>query len=613
MSIFAFAMQKVLKLLRYLRNYKGSTFLNILFNILFTIFSFVSFSGVMPFFDILFNPDKIVHQKPTFAFSVDAVKSYLDFYISKIILHYDSKEAGLIFIAILIVVSFFLKNVFRYFAQFFLANVRNGIVKDIRVELNQKMLDLPLSYFNRVKKGNLISTLTADVTEVEHSILSILEVFAKEPITIAISLFILFSISVKLTLFVFLLILLIILLIGTIGKSLKKSSFEGQEKVGFLTSLYDETISGMRVIKAFTAEKFRQTQFVEESNNFYHLMNKVQRRRVLASPLTEFLSLTVFSSIVWFGGKEVLNGDIQASIFIFYLMTFGLIIGPAKSFSSAFFNVQKGLGAVKRIEQVLKEKTDIEEKPNALHKKTFEKNIVFENVSFTYNNIDDAEVLKNVNLEIKKGNVLAIVGPSGAGKTTIVDLIPRFYDATQGSIKIDGIDIKEYNKTALRQKMGIVTQEAILFNDTIANNIAFGIDATEEELIQAAKVANAHEFIMQMPNGYHTIIGDRGQNLSGGQRQRLTIARAILKNPPILILDEATSALDSESEKLVQDALIKLMKNRTSIVIAHRLSTIQFADEIIVMEKGKIVEKGNHIGLMAKKGLYSKLVQLQAF
>ncbi len=606
-------MNQFTDLLKHLKNYKLNVFFNIVFNILYTFFSFASIGAVIPFFGLLFDPKKRVLVKPAIDFSINSIETYFNYYVSKIIMQYDNIEAGLIFIAIMLVVLSFFKNTFRFLAQYNLAPIRNGVVKDIRIHLNNKILSLPLSYFHKVKKGNLISTLTSDVIEVEHGILSILEVFIKEPISIIMALTILFAISVKLTFFVFFLIALIILIIGTIGKTLKKSSFDVQEKVGFLTSLYDETISGMRVIKAFTAENYRKAQFKKESNIFFKMMNLVERKRVLASPLTELLSTVIIGTIIWFGGKEVIDGNIKPQIFMFYLISFGMIIGPAKSFSSAFLNVQKGLGSVKRIDKILSEKAAINEIVNPIVKKEFEKDIVFENVSFAYNNFDDKHVLKHINLTIPKGDVLAIVGPSGAGKTTIADLIPRLYDATKGSVKIDGINIKEFSKKSLREKMGIVTQESILFHDTVANNIAFGINATEEQIIQAAKVANAHEFIAQMPDGYDTIIGDRGQNLSGGQRQRLTIARAILKNPPILILDEATSALDSESEKLVQEALIKLMRNRTSIVIAHRLSTIQFADKIIVMDKGEIVEEGNHNGLIAQNGLYRKLVDLQAF
>jgi ABC-type multidrug transport system fused ATPase/permease subunit len=606
-------MNELKDLLKYLKNYKLNVFLNVLFNILYTFFSFASLGSVIPFFSILFYPTRRVLVKPSFSFDPNIMMEYLNYFISKVIIYYGTIEAGLILIAIILVILSLFKNIFRYLAQFNLAPVRNGVVKDIRISLNNKILSLPLSYFNKVKKGNLISTLTTDVIEVEHGILSILEVFIKEPITIVIALTILFSISAKLTVFVFFLIGLIIVLIGTIGKTLKKSSFDVQEKVGFLTSLYDETISGMRVIKAFTAEKFRRNQFKQESNIFFSLMNIVERKRVLASPLTEFLSTIIIGTIIWFGGKEVISDAISPEIFIYYLITFGMVIGPAKSFSAAYFNVQKGLGSVKRIDIVMSEKEEIKEIANPKLINSFENSIVFENASFSYNNYDDKQVLKNINLEIKKGDVLALVGSSGAGKTTIADLIPRLYDVSSGAVKIDGVNIKDISKHSLREKMGIVTQESILFHDTVANNIAFGIDATEEEIIQAAKVANADEFISEMVDGYQTIIGDRGQNLSGGQRQRLTIARAILKNPPILILDEATSALDSKSEKLVQEALIKLMKNRTSIVIEHRLSTIQFADEIIVMDKGEIVERGNHIGLISKNGLYRKLVDLQAF
>lgn len=598
---------------KYLKNYKGEIALNIIFNIIYVVLGVFSLTVVMPFLDIIFHPERGVTTMPTFGLNIDFLKDFLNYLVTSQISKYDSKEAGLIFLAILTTLVFLLKNLFRFLAQYFLAPIRNGVVRDIRNELNEKVLQLPLSYYNKHKKGDLVSSLTADVVEVEHGVLNILEVLVKEPLTIIISLAILFAISYQLTLFVFILILIIAFLIGALGKSLKKPSFEGQKKLGFLASLFDETISGIRIVKAFTAENYRKKQFKEENESFFNLMNKVLRKRFLSSPLTEFLSIAVFSSIIWFGGNEVLSGDIKDSVFVVYLLMFASLIAPAKSFSGAFYTLQKGLGAMQRIDKILLSDDEIPEAKAPKEIKSFNHNIEYKNVSFSYQNYDDNAILNNIDLVVKKGDLVAFVGPSGAGKTTLVDLLPRFYDVLEGSIKIDGIDIKEYKKEDLRSLMGVVSQEAILFNDTIRNNISFGFDATEEDIIQSAKIANAHDFIMAMPKGYDTFIGDRGMNLSGGQRQRLTIARAVLKNPPILILDEATSALDSESEKLVQEALNKLMRNRTSLVIAHRLSTIQFADEIIVMENGKIVEKGNHIGLMAKNGLYNKLVALQAF
>ncbi|MDA8979915.1 ABC transporter ATP-binding protein/permease [Chitinophagales bacterium] len=606
-------MREITAFTKYLKHYKGLISLNVLFNVFYVVFSVFSLTVVMPFLDIIFHPDKGVNILPKFAFSIDALKDYLNYIVTQQINQYNSKEAGLIFLAILITVIFFLKNLFRFLAQYFLAPIRNGIVRDIRIKLNNKILNLPLSYYNKSKKGDLVSSLTADVIEVEHGVLNILEVLVKEPLTILVSLVVLFAISYKLTLFVFLLILVIAFLIGALGKSLKKPSFQGQQQLGQIASLYDETITGIRIVKAFTAEKYRMLQFDKESNKFFHLMNKVLRKRFLSSPLTEFLSIAVFSSIVWFGGNEVLSGNVKDSVFIVYLLMFASLIAPAKSFSGAFYTLQKGLGAMQRIDKILLAKDQIKEEENAQEIKSFTNEIAFENVSFSYKNYDNENVIDDFSLKVKKGDMIALVGPSGAGKSTLADLLPRFYDVLEGQITVDGQDIRKYKKNDLRALMGVVTQEALLFNDTIRQNIAFGVDAKQADIIEAAKIANAHDFIMQMPKGYDTIIGDRGMNLSGGQRQRLTIARAILKNPPILILDEATSALDSESEKLVQEALNKLMRNRTSIVIAHRLSTIQYADEIVVMDKGKVVEKGNHISLLAKNGLYKKLVELQAF
>lgn len=606
-------MKNFLRILKHLKEYKLYATLNIVFNLFFVLFSIVSLATVIPFLNIIFEQTEPVYEKPTFQLNLDVLLDTFSFYLTIIIESYDNKQAGLIFIAIIVVVTFFFKNLFRYFARYFVIPIRNGVVRDIRVQLNNKILDLPLSYFNRKRKGDLISSLTSDVIEIEHSILSVLEVLIKEPITIIAFMATLFAINAKLTLFVLILIVFIALFVGTIGRSLKKSSFEGQTKLGFITSLYDETISGMRIIKAFTAENFRKKQFKKETLVFNKIMNSVLRKRDLSSPLTELLGVMIFSSVIWFGGKEVLESNIEPSVLIFYLISFAYIIAPAKSFSTAYYNVQKGLGAVERINTILDEEEVVEENKKPVNLGVFEKEIVYENIKFSYQNYDDNEIISNVSFKLKKGNVLALVGPSGAGKTTIADLLPRFYDVQEGCIKIDGIDIRKYAKKDLRKLMGVVSQESILFNDTVKNNIAFGTDASDEAIIKAAKIANAHEFIIGLSQGYNTIIGDRGQNLSGGQKQRLTIARAVLKNPPILILDEATSALDSESEKLVQDALIKLMRNRTSIVIAHRLSTIQFADEIIVMDEGKIIEKGNHISLIAKNGLYKKLVELQAF
>jgi len=606
-------MKEISSFNKYFKNYKGLIALNILFNMLYVFFNVFSFATVMPFLDIIFHPDQGIKELPQFSLDVNTLKDTFNYYVTFIISKYDSKEAGLIFLAILVTIVFFLKNFSRFLAQYFMAPIRNGVVRDIRLALNNKILHLPLSYYNKNRKGDLISSLTSDVIEVEHGMLSVLEVLVKEPVTIIVFLFVLFSISFKLTVFVFVLILVIAFFIGTLGKSLKKPSYEGQNRLGFITSLYDETISGIRVIKAFTAEEYRRKQFEVESNEFMKLMNKILRKRFLSSPLTEFLAIAIFSTIIWFGGNEVLAGNVSDSVFVFYLLSFAALIAPAKSFSSAFYNVQKGLGAILRIDKIVYAKEEIEEVKNPISKKEFNDSIEFKEVCFAYNNYDDEPIVNHVNLKVKKGDLVALVGPSGAGKTTLADLVPRFYDVNSGQILIDGEDIRNYSKSDLRSLMGVVTQEAILFNDTIKNNISFGFDASDEEIIEAAKIANAHEFISQMPKGYETKIGDRGMNLSGGQRQRLTIARAILKNPPILILDEATSALDSESEKLVQEALNKLMRNRTSLVIAHRLSTIQFADEIVVMDKGKIVEKGNHISLMAKNGLYKKLVALQAF
>jgi subfamily B ATP-binding cassette protein MsbA len=456
--------------------------------------------------------------------------------------------------------------------------------------------------------------MTTDVKEVEYGVLGVIEIISKDPLFIGIYLTTLFIISQKLTLFVLIMMGVMGFIVNRIGKSLKRQSKDGQEKMGFIVSMIDETISGIRVINAFNNKLFLSNKFNTYNEDYNKVMVKNLRRRELSSPLSEFLIICVISCVLWYGGSLVFKKDIAADVLIGYMMVFASLIEPFKRISNASYNIQKGLVSFERVKLILDAENDITEKKDAIELKSFNNNIEYENVSFAYNNFDGNDVLKNINLNIQKGKMVALVGLSGSGKSTLADLLCRFYDVSAGSIKIDGVDIRDYKLSDIRKFLSIVSQEPILFNDTIANNISFGLDNVSDADIElAAKVANAHDFICKLQNGYQTNIGDRGMTLSGGERQRITIARAVLRNPAILILDEATSSLDSESEKLVQDALIKLMRNRTSIVIAHRLSTIQYADEIIVMQDGIVVERGNHIGLLSKNGLYRKLVDLQAF
>jgi subfamily B ATP-binding cassette protein MsbA len=525
----------------------------------------------------------------------------------------QGEKQMLVYIALAVVILFFLRNLFRYLAMFFLAVVRNGVVKDLRNNLYDKILILPLGYYSEQRKGDIISRMTADVQEIEWSIMTSLEMIFRDPIQIISFIVTLFLINPQLTLFVLVILPISGFLIGRIGKSLKKSSQKGQKKMGIILSIIEETLSGLRIIKAFNAISFAGKKFRSTNQEYTRLMIRLYRKRDLASPLSEFLGAVVLSLVLWFGGQLVFTPGnlLDAAVFIVYLTIFSQVIPPAKSITQAFYNIQKGAASVERIHQVLDEPEVIEEKPDALAKKDFRKDIEYCNVSFRY---EKEEVLKKINLAIEKGKTIAVVGPSGAGKSTLVDLLPRFYDCTGGEIRIDGIPIRDMIIEDLRGLMGIVSQETILFNDTVFKNIAFGMETvTEEQVIAAAKVANAHEFIEKMPLGYYTNIGDRGTKLSGGQRQRLSIARAVLKNPPILILDEATSALDTESERLVQQALENLMKNRTSVVIAHRLSTIKFADEIVVLQHGVLVERGTHNDLLALNGIYRKLYDLQVF
>ncbi len=604
--------RRYLRILAYVKPYWVNALLNVLFNLLVIAFSLVSFVMLVPFLNLLFGIEKLVQAKPVFSLNPGAILDSLNYYISRVILS-NGKVQALIFICIFLLVTFFFRNLFRFLSTYFLANVRIGAVKGIRNEIYKKLLILPLSFYSSYKKGDIIARITTDVQEVEYSIMNYLEMIVRDPITIIAYFITLFVMSPRLTLFVIVLLPVTGYIIGRIGRSLRKESKIGQAKFAGLMATIEETISGLRIIKAFTAIDFSNERFLKMNQSYSQLLVKIYRTRDLSSPLSEFLSSVVIIIVLWFGGRLVLTdqSSISAAVFITYIVIFSQIIPPAKTFATGFYSIQKGIASAERIFEILDAEEVIEEKPDAISKKSFDKEIEYRNVFFKYKN---EFVLKNINVTIAKGRLIALVGQSGGGKTTFADLLPRFYDTTEGEILIDGIPMKDYKINDVRSLMGIVTQEAILFNDTVFNNIAFGKDdATEEAIISAAKVANAHEFIMDMDEGYQSNIGDRGTKLSGGQRQRISIARAVLRNPPILILDEATSSLDTESERLVQDALAKVMSNRTSIVIAHRLSTIIHADEIIVLQKGEIVERGTHQELLAKQGAYKKLYDLQAF
>lgn len=607
-------MKNLLRILSYVKKYSALAALNLLFNVLTVVFSLFSVVLIIPFLQLLFNKIPKVVDRPELHLNATSLIEYMKYLLSTEILQ-SGPMMALVKFCVAIAVIFFFKNLFRFLAVYFLAPIRSGSVRDIRNELYAKILSLPLSYYSKERKGDIISRLTDDVKEVEISIISFIEVTVREPLNITIYLVALLMLSPQLTAFVFIMLLITGFIIGRVGKSLKKQSIEAQSVNGRLLSIADETLGGLRIIHAFNAEKFMREQFDKVNTEFFTLSKRINARRELSSPLTEFLAICVVCSVLYFGGTLVMfEKNLEAETFIGFMVLFAQLIPPAKNFSSASYNIRKGLASAQRIFEVLDADVSITEKAEPLAIKEFKSEIEYRNVGFAYNNYDNKKILESINLKIGKGKMIALVGQSGAGKTTIVDLLPRFYDVSEGEILIDGKDVRNYKLNDLRGLFGMVSQESILFNESVFNNIAFGIEnATREKVMEAAKIANAHDFIVKLENGYDTLIGDRGGKLSGGERQRLTIARAVLKNPPILILDEATSSLDSNSERLVQDALTKLMKGRTTIVIAHRLSTIQFADEIIVMQEGKISERGNHIGLTAKNGIYKKLVELQAF
>ncbi len=605
-------MKNLLKIFRYVIPYWWYIILNMIFNLLSVVFSVFSLTMVIPFLGLLFGTVKLVYHAPPLTFNSHAIIENFYYYISKIIVIYGKNDA-LLFICIVVVVLFLLKNMLRYLAMYFVAPIRGGVIMDIRNQIYKKILILPLSYYIEKRKGDIMSRISNDVQEVEWTIMSSLVMIIRDPLTIIIYLVTLFVISFKLTIFVVVLFPVAGFIIGAIGKRLKKKSFLVQKIMGVILSVVEETISGLRIIKAFGAIDIFEKKFKQTNGSYSRLIVNIYRRRDLAAPLSEFMGTFVMVVIMLIGGNMVLSSDnnLSAEVFMFFILTFSQLIVPAKSFTDAYYNIQKGVVSFNRIQEVIEAEEVIEEKPDALSIKEFRDNIEYRNVLFAYSN---KPVLKDVNLKIDKGKIIALVGESGGGKTTLVDLLPRFYDCTSGEILLDGVSIKDYKIDDIRSMFGIVSKESILFNDTVFNNIAFGnTSVTEEQVIEAAKVANAHDFIEKMTDGYYTNIGDRGAKLSGGQKQRICIARAVLKNPPILILDEATSSLDTESERLVQDALSKLMKNRTSIVIAHRLSTVQFADEIIVIRNGSIVERGTHLQLIALDKAYKKMFDLQKF
>jgi subfamily B ATP-binding cassette protein MsbA len=604
-----------LKILKLAANYKGYAFLNISFNIFSVFFNVFSLGMLIPVLDVLFKTDdqftEILQNQPDGFSSMTDLKDVFYYYLADIIVS-QGKDEALIWICVALIGMTTLKNVFKYFAMFFLAIIRNNVVRDLRNNIYQKILSLPIGYFSEERKGDVMAKASNDVQEVEWSIMTSLETTFREPIAVIGFLLVLFMTSVQLTLFIFVLLPISGLVIGQIGKSLKKTSSKGQNKMGELLSILEETLTGIRIIKAFNAEEKSTEKFKKFNQDYTSLMVKMYRKRDLASPLSEWMGIMVVSSVLLYGGGLVFTGELEASFFIGYLALFSQVIPPVKALSNASYHVQKGSASMDRIHQILDADEKIRDTPDALRVDGFNRQIEYQDVFFRYD--ESTDVLKNINLSIPKGHTIALVGASGGGKSTLADLLPRFHDVYAGSIKIDGTDIRDIKLHSLRDLMGIVTQQSILFNDTVANNIAFGNpDATRAEIEQAAKIANAHEFISQLEKGYDTNIGDGGGKLSGGQRQRVSIARAILKNPPILILDEATSALDTESEKWVQDALNNLMQNRTSVVIAHRLSTIQKADQIYVIDQGEVVECGTHEELLSLNKVYRKLSDLQSF
>jgi subfamily B ATP-binding cassette protein MsbA len=608
------------KLIPFLKPYKSNVIWNVIFNIIYALFSTLSFIALIPMLDVLFKDAEKIIEEPKWTSIWDITnygKDYLYFYITKLTTENGAQYALLLVVSI-IISTFLLKNLFNYLALNHLMLLKNGVLRDLRNKMFDKIIDLPVSYYSERRKGDIMARMLGDVNEVQNSFFSILELVVKEPMTILFTIGAMVAISFKLTLFVFIFIPISGFIITKIGKTLKVKSKKAQDENGYLISIVEETLGGLKVVKSYNSEGTFREKFNNSIERLYKLSNSIGVKNNLSSPMSEFMGIVVIAILLWYGGNMVLVEKfacgaplLEGSKFLAYMGLAYNILTPAKAISKASYQVKSGLAAAERVFDVLEVENTITNKSNAIVKGTFTDKITIENINFKY---EDENVLKNFSLEVSKGKTVALVGQSGSGKSTIANLLTRFYDVQEGRIKIDGVDIKVMNLKSLRNLMGLVTQDSILFNDTIKANISLGKpNATDEEIIEALKIANAYEFVKDLPEGIYTNIGDSGNKLSGGQKQRLSIARAVLKNPPIMILDEATSALDTESERLVQIALENMMQNRTSIVIAHRLSTIQKADTIVVMHKGKIVEQGTHDELLTKNGTYSKLVTMQSF
>jgi ATP-binding cassette, subfamily B, bacterial MsbA len=604
-------MKSLKVIFHYISRYPRLVSLYFLLNLLSSFFSLLSLTLLAPFFSLIFGVDTGDGKMFGSRFSLGKITNNFNDYLSELIQSGDGRIKALGILCLIVVAAILLKNLFLYGALYVLTPIRNRIINDMRNEMFSKILHLPIGYFSEQRKGDIMSRLTNDLQDVEFSTISFLETFFREPITITLYLFAMIRLSPELSLFLLIFLPVAGLIIGRIGRSLKKVSTRVQEKLGDILSTIEETLGGIRVVKGFNAEQQQFDRFRRENEHLLEIKNTANRRRDLASPVSETLGILAVCCILYYGGRLVLGHQfsLNGPDFLTYIAIFTQIINPLKSFSSASYNIQRGAASIDRIQKLIGENEAIVERPDPAPLTGFHDSIEFRNVSFAYG---DKTVLHGIDLKLEKGKTIALVGSSGSGKSTLADMIPRFHDVSGGELLIDGRNIKDYRISDVRNLMGIVTQEPILFNDTIANNIALGnLDTPREKIEEAARIANAHEYIIRKENGYDTNIGDRGSKLSGGERQRLTIARAVLKNPPILILDEATSSLDTESERLVQDALDNLMHDRTSIVIAHRLSTVRHADEIIVLSKGTIAERGRHEDLIAKNGIYRKLVDMQ--